>query len=92
MIKALYEKLNSSEFLVPGGISYNFYILPYDVRNEAKVISDINNVLKDLKRPADYIDVLVVDLFQVFTMGESSSPVVFKKAFPSLKSISSYPW
>lgn len=67
MIKALYEKLNSSEFLVPGGISYNFYILPYDVRNEAKVISDINNVLKDLKRPADYIDVLVVDLFQVFT-------------------------
>jgi hypothetical protein len=67
MIKALYEKLNSSEFLVPGGISYNFYILPYDVRNEGKVLSGITNVLKDLKRPADYIDVLAIDLFKVFT-------------------------
>ena len=66
MIKKLYNKLNNQNFIVPGGISYNFYIVPYDVRKEAKIMADLAALAGDLKRPADYIDVLSINLFDVF--------------------------
>lgn len=66
MIKKLYDKLNNPDFIRPGGISYNFYIVPYDVRKEAKIMADLAALAGDLKRPADYIDVLSLNLFDVF--------------------------
>lgn len=66
MIQELYNKLNNKDFQSPGGISYNFYIVPYDVRKEAETLSDIAYVVEDLKRPTDFIDVLSLDLFAVF--------------------------
>lgn len=66
MIQELYNKLNNKDFQSPGGISYNFYIVPYDVRKEKEILSNIAYVVEDLKRPADYIDILSLDLFAVF--------------------------
>ena len=66
MIQELYNKLNNKDFQSPGGISYNFYIVPYDVRKEKEILSSIAYVVEDLKRPADYIDILSLDLFAVF--------------------------
>ncbi len=66
MITELYEKLNKADFIVPGGIAYNFYIVPYDVRDEAETMTDIADIVAQLKRPTDYIDVLSLDLFAVF--------------------------
>ena len=66
MIQELYNKLNNKDFQSPGGISYNFYIVPYDVRKEKEILSNIAYVVEDLKRPADYIDILSLDLFSVF--------------------------
>ena len=63
MIQELYNKLNNKDFQSPGGISYNFYILPYDVRKESETLADVAHIVDDLKRPADYIDVLSLDLF-----------------------------
>lgn len=66
MIQELYNKLNNKDFQSPGGISYNFYIVPYDVRKEKETLSNIAYIVDDLKRPADYIDILSLDLFAVF--------------------------
>ena len=41
MHKKLYDKLNNQDFITPGGISYNFYIVPYDVRKEKEILSNI---------------------------------------------------
>lgn len=74
MIKKLYEKLNNQDFITPGGISYNFYIVPYDVRKEAKIMADLAALAGDLKRPADYIDVLSLNLFDIFTEFLGNTP------------------
>lgn len=66
MIKKLYDKLNNPDFIRPGGISYNFYIVPYDVRKEHTIMADLAALAGDLKRPADYIDVLSLNLFDIF--------------------------
>ena len=66
MIQKLYNKLNNRDFITPGGISYNFYIVPYDVRKEAEIMANIAAIASDLKRPADYIDVLSLNLFDIF--------------------------
>lgn len=66
MITKLYNKLNSKDFQSPGGISHNFYIVPYDVREEGKTLADVAHIVDDLKRPNDFIDVLSLDLFEVF--------------------------
>ncbi|MBQ7190493.1 MAG: DUF1788 domain-containing protein [Kiritimatiellae bacterium] len=66
MIQELYSKLNNNEFLAPGGIAYNFYIVPYEVRKEAETLADIDHIVEDLRRPTDFIDVLSLDLFSVF--------------------------
>ena len=41
MIQELYNKLNNQDFQSPGGISYNLYIVPYDVRKEKEILSNI---------------------------------------------------
>lgn len=66
MIQELYNKLNNKVFQAPGGISYNFYIVPYDVRKESETLADIAHIVDDMMRPADYVDILSLDIFSVF--------------------------
>ena len=66
MITELYNKLNSKDFQSPGGISHNFYIVPYDVREEGKMLADVAHIVEDLKRPNDFIEILSINLFDAF--------------------------
>lgn len=66
MIQELYAKLNSEPFLSHHGVSYNYHIVPYDVRDEAQVFADIAHVVEDIRRPTDFIDILSLNLFDEF--------------------------
>ena len=67
-IKELDEKLNSPGFQDPenGDLFYNFFIYQYPAEQEYDIRQQIVEFKKSLIRPINYVDVLVIDLFDEF--------------------------
>lgn len=84
-IDELYEKLTSEHFKDPkcGDMFYNYYIYPYDVKQEHEKRLQIAAFKEKLKRPTSYINALTIDLFEVFC--EYLDSVGFGAAHPSMK-------
>ncbi|SHM74959.1 BREX protein BrxB domain-containing protein [Fibrobacter sp. UWB7] len=64
----LYAKLKNKIFRNPanGDLFYNYYIFLYPAAEEYKWRRDILDIKEKLIRPADYIDTLVLNLFDEF--------------------------
>lgn len=84
-IDQLYEKLTSERFMNPkyGDMFYNYYIYPYDIKEEYEKRLQIAAFKEKLKRPTSYINALTLDLFEVFCEFLDAMP--FGKAYPSMK-------
>lgn len=67
-VPELYEKLASKEFQDPANsdLFYNFFIYQYPAEREAAMRRDIVEFKENLVRPVNYIDVLTLDIFEVF--------------------------
>lgn len=64
----LYAKLRSKAFSDPanGDLFYNFYLFQYPAAEEYKWRHDILEIRDKLVKPADYIDTLVLNIFDEF--------------------------
>ena len=83
-VNELYEKLNSPAFqdTKNGDMFYNFFIFQYPAKKEYEIRRQIKAFKDNLQRPATYVDVLTLDLFEEFCKfldGQS-----FGKKHPSL--------
>ena len=67
-VQELYDKLVSKDFQDPanGDLFYNFFIFQYPVEKEASMRRDIMEFKDNLIRPVNFIDVLTLDIFEVF--------------------------
>lgn len=67
-IKELDDILNSPKFQNPenGDLVYNFFIYQYPADEEYKIRQQIQEFKADLIRPANYVDVLTLNLFEEF--------------------------
>ena len=67
-IEELYVLLNSKEFqdVENGDLFYNFYLFQYEAAKEYDIRRQIRQFENNLIRPANYIDVLSIDLFEEF--------------------------
>ncbi len=66
-IQELYDYLNSQEFQnTEGNVFYNYYIYQYPAAQEYKMRSAIQDFKERLQRPTNYVNVMTLDLFQVF--------------------------
>ncbi len=67
-IKELYDKLNSPGFqdTESGDLFYNFFIYQYPAEKEYDIRRQIQEFKADLIRPASYVDVLALNLFDEF--------------------------
>lgn len=68
-VNELYEKLNSPSFQDPqnGDLFYNFFVYQYEAKDEYEIRRQIKSFKENLIRPANYVDVLTLDLFEEFT-------------------------
>lgn len=66
-IDELYEKLEDAEFQdsLLGSIFYNVYIFPYDIRQENQVVASIKKFKKQLIRPKNNLDILIINVFDL---------------------------
>lgn len=64
----LYAKLRSKAFSDPsnGDLFYNFFMFQYPAAEEYKWRRDILDVRDKLEKPADYLDTLVLNIFDEF--------------------------
>ncbi len=67
-VSELYEKLDQPSFqeTASGDMFYNFYVFQYPAKDEYGIRRQILTVKENLKRPANYIDTLTLDLFDEF--------------------------
>ncbi len=67
-IPELYNYLCSPQFqdAASGNIFYNYYIYQYPAKNEYEIRRQINEFLSKLRRPANFINALSIDLFEAF--------------------------
>lgn len=67
-VDQLFAKLCSKEFqdVQNGDLFYNFFIFPYPAREEYAMRAQIDDFKKKLIRPTNYVDVLVLNLFEEF--------------------------
>ena len=67
-LEDLYKKLASEEFRNPSNsdLFYNFFIYQYPVEKEAEIRRQISAFKDALARPITYVDVLSIDIFDVF--------------------------
>lgn len=66
-IQELYDHLSSPEFRKVGiNLSYNYYIWQYPACDEYKMRKQIVDFKQRLERPANYINALLIDLFDLF--------------------------
>jgi len=67
-VQQLYDKLASKEFQDPANsdLSYNYFIFQYQVEKEAEIRRDIAEFKANLIRPVNFVDVLTLDIFDVF--------------------------
>lgn len=67
-VKELYEKLSSPGFqdAENGDLFYNFYLFQYPAENEYGIRKEIQEFKANLIRPLNYVDVLVLNLFEEF--------------------------
>jgi len=67
-VTELYEKLASKEFRDPknSDLFYNFFIFQYPIEHDARMRRDIAEFKANLVRPVTYVDVLAIDIFEVF--------------------------
>lgn len=66
-IPELYEYLCSPQFQDQSGcMFYNYYIYQYPARQEYEMRQQIAEFQERLKRPANFINALVIDLFETF--------------------------
>ena len=64
-IQELYDKLCDEEFQNPQASTYNYYMYQYSAKDEYNMVQEIQNFVSNLKRPAIYVDVFAVDLFEL---------------------------
>ena len=64
-IQELYDKLCDEEFQNPLASTYNYYMYQYPAKEEYSMVQEIQNFINNLKRPAIYVDVFAVDLFEL---------------------------
>ena len=64
-IQELYDKLCDEEFQNPLASTYNYYMYQYSAKEEYSMVQEIQNFINNLKRPAIYVDVFAVDLFEL---------------------------
>ncbi|HHU27150.1 MAG TPA: DUF1788 domain-containing protein [Bacteroidales bacterium] len=64
----LYKKLEDSTFndTTTGSLFYNVYICQYNVEDEYEVVKTLKGWEESLIRPANYIDVLLIDIFDEY--------------------------
>ena len=67
-IQELYKKLKSPGFMDPenGDLFYNFFIYQYPAEKEYDIRNQILDFENNLIRPNSYVDVLTLNLFEVF--------------------------
>lgn len=82
-VEQLYEKLCDSSFqnTEEGDLFYNFYIYLYDAEKEYEIRKQIQRFKENLIRPANYVDVLMLDLYETFC--EFMDGLSFGKKHPS---------
>ena len=78
----LYEKLKSKEFQNTDSLFYNAYIFEYDIKEEYSIRQQITEIKESLKRPATYVDVLALNIFDEFCEYLKQQP--FGKLAPNL--------
>jgi hypothetical protein len=65
-LEKLYSKLKSKEFSTLANGRYNYHLFLYPASEEYKWRHDILEIKKKLIKPADYIDTLVLNIFDEF--------------------------
>lgn len=67
-VDQLFAKLCSKEFqdVQNGDLFYNFFVFPYPANEEYAMRAQIDDFKKKLIRPTNYVDVLVLNLFDEF--------------------------
>lgn len=67
-ITELYERMSNKEFQDPatGNLFSNAYMYLYEPEEENQVRQEIQVIKERLKRPSNYLDVLILDIFDVF--------------------------
>tara|TARA_R110002050_G_scaffold187306_1_gene321733 strand:- start:10143 stop:10736 length:594 start_codon:yes stop_codon:yes gene_type:complete len=67
-ITELYERMSSKDFQDPatGNLFSNAYMYLYDPEDENRIREEIQVIKERLKRPSNYLDVLILDIFEVF--------------------------
>lgn len=67
-ITELYERMSNKEFQDPatGNLFSNAYMYLYPPENENQIHDEILVIKERLKRPNNYLDVLILDIFDVF--------------------------
>jgi len=65
-ISELYERLEDKEFqeYTTGQLFFPAYMYMYDAKKEAEIEREIAEIQSRLKRPNNYLDVLVIDVFE----------------------------
>jgi hypothetical protein len=64
----LYERMSNKDFQDPatGNLFSNAYMYLYSPENENQIREEILVIKERLKRPNNYLDVLILDIFEVF--------------------------
>ena len=67
-IKELYNQLADKDFQDPctGNLFFPAYMYVYDPEKEYEIEAEILDIKERLHRPSNYLDVLVIDIFQEF--------------------------
>jgi hypothetical protein len=67
-ISELYKQLSNKDFQdhQTGNLFYRAYMYMYKVENEYEIENDILDIKNKLHRPNNYLDVMVIDIFEVF--------------------------
>lgn len=67
-IKELYDRLSDKDFQDPetGSLFFPAYMYIYEPEKEYEIRAEIREIKERLYRPTNYIDVLVLDIFQEF--------------------------
>ena len=76
-IQQLYEKLCTPEFqdAENGSLAYNFYIYQYPAEKEYEIRENIVDFCDKLARPAIFVDVLALNLFEEFCIFMEQTPL-----------------
>lgn len=79
-VQELYDYLSSDEFknAKSGNIFYNYYIYQYPAKKEYAMRRQVLEFQERLKRPSNYVNAMILDLFTVFCdylKAESFGPI-----------------